>query len=855
MKKISLYYLSFLGLGALLVCTVLITQVMRYESIQSSRKALGDAHEAVVSLQYNTEKLLTTPNLKKQQQNLLHHTTKLRDRLHSPVLFNLLQPTEIIKLFKLIEARIPLIMDRLNEPDSVIKNVTETSLISYLAKGSGPKKSQESGEVLELVHAINDLLQHEAYLHDDLHSLNQGYLTVSDNDLTVTERWLVWMPVLSVIIVFVFGFLVFFLSRKVDDSIRRSRASLKEAQRIAQVGCWDHDIVNNRLDWSDETYRIFEVDRQSTVPSYELFLGLIHQEDKEMVNSSYMESVRSGKPFDIVHRLQMNDGSIKYIREQGETEFNDRGEAVSSRGVVMDITTQRENEETMRILSTAVEQSPAAIVITDRQGVIEYVNPKMVEHTGYEDQELIGNKTSVLKSGLTPAQTYDQLWQTIGRGRVWNGEFINRRKDDSLLWESAVIAPIFTPDNTISKYIAIKEDITRRKLAEKDREKLELQLNRAKRLESIGLMAGGVAHDLNNILSGVVGYPELILMALPKDSDMRPLVEAIQDSGKRAATVVSDLFSIARGPSSAREVHNLNMVIKDYLNSSQHKKLKILHSEVTCEQEFSATRPHILCSPIQVKKCLVNLIENANEAISGKGVVTITTENQFVDYNFGAKHSMAAGDYVVVKVMDDGQGIAKNDLERIFDPFYTNKVMAKSGSGLGLTIVWKTMADHDGKVLLESSEEGTCFKLYYPVSREMKTETMDYDLLKNYMGNGERILIVDDEPQLLDIAEKILTTFGYDVLTVSSGEEAIDYLREQRADLLVLDMFMDPGLNGRQTYDKIVKICPGQKVVIASGSSESDDVKGVMKQGAGGFIQKPYSMVEIGRAVQEVLQG
>ena len=386
-----------------------------------------------------------------------------------------------------------------------------------------------------------------------------------------------------------------------------------------------------------------------------------------------------------------------------------------------------------------------------------------------------------------------------------------------------------------------------------EKEQVQADLNSAKRMESIGLMAGGVAHDLNNILSGIVGYPEVLLHKLPEDSELRKPLGAILESGKRASTVVADLLTIARGAASTKEVHNLNSLVQEHMNSPECQALKKIYPTINCSVQLEADAPYFSCSPVHVKKCLVNLVMNGTEAVNHSGTIIVSTSNHHVSDKNNNAADLEKGAYVVLSVKDDGHGISRQDMEHIFEPFYTRKQMGRSGTGLGLTVVWNTMEDHGGKVLVDSSEKGTCFKLYFPQGTMIdmiQTETAED---QKYTGNNELILIVDDEPQILDIAGMMLEAMGYKTVFACSGEMAVEYLKKNAVDLIVLDMLMEPGMNGRQTYEKILKIHPDPKVIITSGFSESNEVKIALELGAGMFIKKPYTMGQLGKAVKNTL--
>ncbi len=393
------------------------------------------------------------------------------------------------------------------------------------------------------------------------------------------------------------------------------------------------------------------------------------------------------------------------------------------------------------------------------------------------------------------------------------------------------------------------------KQSQKDKKKLNEQLQQARRMETVGLMAGGVAHDLNNILSGIVAYPELMLRELPQGSDLRKPLEAIRESGTRAAIVVDDMLTIAKGAASTKEIHDINSLLLEYLNSPEHKKLQQLYSTVIYQHNFATLQPYISCSPVHVKKCLMNLVTNAAEAIPGEGVISITTENQYISDAVAAKHNMASGEFVVLEIQDNGHGISEEDLKNIFEPFYTQKIIGRGGTGLGLTVVWNTMENHDGKIIVNSNNHGTCFQLFFPVAKETGTVRLKDSSTEDLTGDGEFILVVDDEQHLRDIASQMLQELGYNVDSVPSGELAIEFVKKKSVDLIVLDMLMDPGKNGRQTYEEVIKLHPNQNAIITSGYSESEDVKAILRLGVGRFVKKPYSMDQLGLAVKEGLHG
>jgi two-component system, cell cycle sensor histidine kinase and response regulator CckA len=514
---------------------------------------------------------------------------------------------------------------------------------------------------------------------------------------------------------------------------------------------------------------------------------------------------------------------------------------------VLDRTAELQDKE--EDLRTTINSIGDALISTDVTGSINRVNPVTLILLDSSNEDLLGQSIS---DKLT---LYDYNLKTkisLDVPSIIENKQIDQINTIACLSHSdhnpivRVSASYVYNHNICTGLVIVISDITETK-------NLEHKLIQSQRMESIGLMAGGVAHDLNNILSGIVGYPELILIDLPKDSELRKPIEAIMESGKRAATVVADLLTVARGAASTRNIHNINSLIQEYLNSPEYKKLKSLYPNIKYQYLPKAENHDINCSQVHIKKCLMNLVTNAAEVIAGEGSIFVSTYNQHIDNSISMEHDLKEGEYVILTVQDSGSGISDMDLGHIFEPFYTKKVMGRSGTGLGLTVVWNTMKDHDGKVFVKSSDKGTCFQLYFPVTRERSVVGNTNETSRAIMGNGEHILVVDDEPQLRDLASHMLQSIGYKVDSVCSGELAIQFIKENPVDLIVLDMLMEPGMNGHQTYVEVIKLYPKQKAIIASGFSASDDVKATLQLGAKDFIQKPYSMNQLTQAVKEAL--
>lgn len=386
-------------------------------------------------------------------------------------------------------------------------------------------------------------------------------------------------------------------------------------------------------------------------------------------------------------------------------------------------------------------------------------------------------------------------------------------------------------------------------------ESLEQQLVRSRKMEALGVLAGGVAHDLNNVLSAVVGYPDFILANLPADDPNRRYIEKIQASGIKAADIVQDLLTLARRGVVQQVVLDLNAVIEQYLASPEHIKLRTGHPDVRVEVSLAPDLLRLKGSPVHLQKTVMNLVVNAAEAQPGGGVIRIGTENRYIDMPLRGYDRIEEGDYVVLTVADEGIGIAESDLGQIFEPFFSKKTLGRSGTGLGMAVVWGAVQDHRGYINVSTAEgRGTLFELYFPATRDELGETLASDSLDDYRGDGQAVLLVDDSGEQRELAKAMLDQLGYRASTAASGEEALQLLAGQRFTLLILDMIMGPGLDGLDTYRQALAQNPGQQAIIVSGYAATDRVQQAMQMGVRRFVKKPYTLRLLAEAVWEALQ-
>lgn len=513
----------------------------------------------------------------------------------------------------------------------------------------------------------------------------------------------------------------------------------------------------------------------------------------------------------------------------------------------------RKNLEKKENYHALFEAAPDGVEVLDARGNIIDCNSTHQVMLGYSHGEIVGKHTTAFFSNNDKSQFEKKLPTLKETGFA--------EREIQLIHRQGMIIPVWRKEKAVYNgnkefvgSVIYNRDIANRKRTEEERKSLEVQLQRAQKMEALGTLAGGIAHDLNNILSGLVSYPELLLMQLSESSPLRKPIMTIQQSGQKAATIVQDLLTLARRGVGVSKVVNLNEIISEYLGSPEHKKLESIFRNIRFETHLEKDLSNILGSPVHLSKTLMNLISNAAEAMPDGGKILISTENRYIDRPLEGYDYVEKGNYILLKVSDTGIGISSENIDRIFEPFYTKKVMGRSGSGLGMAIVWSTMKDHRGYIDVQSTEgKGTTFKLFIPSTKEKSTTKKTPAPAEDYMARGESVLVVDDMEEQREITSMMLTQLGYSVSTVQSGGEAIEHLKNSSRDLLILDMIMDPDIDGLETYRQILKFSPGQKAILASGFSQTDRVKQAQELGAGAFVRKPFTLEDIGLAVRTEL--
>jgi PAS domain S-box-containing protein len=501
-------------------------------------------------------------------------------------------------------------------------------------------------------------------------------------------------------------------------------------------------------------------------------------------------------------------------------------------------------EESVRKLSKAIEQSPVSIIITDLTGRIEFVNLKFSEVTGYTFNEAIGQHTRIFKSGKTPAEEYRRLWKTITSGGVWRGEFQNRKKNGEMFWEQATIAPVRDGAGTITHYVAVKEDITERK-------SLEEQLCQTQKMEAVGLLAGGVAHDFNNMLGVILGCADMALDMTEKGSVLNKLIEQIVEAANRSADITRKLLAFARKQTIQPKILDLNATI----NGMFILLRRLIGEDIELVWLPGENLYPVKMDSSQIDQILANLCVNAKDAIAGVGKISIATRNFDSKGEIDSKHKgLLSGKYVVLVVSDNGCGMDKNTLAKIFEPFFTTKGIGK-GTGLGLATVYGIIQQNEGFINVKSEPgHGSTFEIFLPAySIELQKIQDESSALSLPRGN-ETILLVEDDASFLEMVQIMVEDLGYRVLTSLSPMEAIRIAEEQsnKINLLITDVVM-PEMNGRDLMKHLVSGLPQLKCLFMSGyTGDVITDRGVLDEGIH-FIQKPFSKRDLAVRIRDVL--
>ncbi|MFA6147694.1 MAG: PAS domain S-box protein [bacterium] len=512
-------------------------------------------------------------------------------------------------------------------------------------------------------------------------------------------------------------------------------------------------------------------------------------------------------------------------------------------GNFRDATDRRKAEEALIRLGMAVDQAAEAIVVTDTQGKIEYVNPAFERITGHTREEAVGSNMRILKSGKHDEKFYKEMWATLSRGEVWQGRFINRKKDGTLYDEEETISPVRDASGKIVNFVAGKRDITKEVV-------LRNQVQTAQRMESVGTLAGGIAHDFNNALTGVLGFAELLKKRLAGDPIATADIDQILRSAARASTLTRQLLTFAR----RQVIEPVNLSMSKVVLDLSKLLRKVIGEHIEVKASLYEDPPSVFADPGQMEQVLMNLCLNARDAMPSGGRLSIRTDVTIVDREYVKSHPYAKeGRYVLLAVSDNGIGMDAKTVERIFEPFFTTKGPEK-GTGLGLAVVYGIVKQHNGFIHVSSDPgKGTTFEIRLPaVDAEPAPRAAAKE--ERARGGNETILLAEDDEPVRTLAERILKECGYRVLSARNGEEAIAVFRENAGGirLAILDVMM-PRKGGKEAFEVMRRTSPALKVIYTSGYTDDTVHDSFVLYTGVPFLQKPFGPGALARKVRDVL--
>jgi PAS domain S-box-containing protein len=520
--------------------------------------------------------------------------------------------------------------------------------------------------------------------------------------------------------------------------------------------------------------------------------------------------------------------------------------------IVLDITERKRAEAEREHLLRAIEQTGEGIVITDSDGSINYVNPAFERMSGYSREEVLGESPDVLRSRFHDAGYHENLWRTISCGECWHGRFVNRRKDGSLFTVESHISPVTDESGAIVSYVAVNRDITDELRLAEEREHLEAQFRQAQKLESIGRLAGGVAHDLNNLLSPILGYGELLVTDLDESDPRRSSAQSVVQAAERARDLVRQLVTF-----SSKQVLEFKTVDLNAILTSFYKLLRrTIREDVAIEVSAGPDPMWIEGDVGQLEQVVMNLAVNAQDAMPSGGTLAIETARVNVPAGSAAKlDEQEPGSYARLVFRDNGSGMTGETLEHLFEPFFTTKARGR-GTGLGLSTVYGIVKQHGASIEVDSVPgEGSTFTISIPLADSAAPEAEIADAPQGSRRGCERILLAEDDQSVRELAARILARHGYEVLTSSDAKGALDALAEAKGpvDLLLTDVIM-PDLNGPELYAKVRQRCPAIKVVYMSGYTDHVVLPDGVSRSRSSFLQKPFSVDQLTEKVREALE-
>ena len=632
--------------------------------------------------------------------------------------------------------------------------------------------------------------------------------------------------------------------KRAEDSLRRSEERFSQVTEIAGEWIWEVDQNGLYLYCSSAVLEILGY-LQEEIVDQRLFWELLAPSEQQTSAITPLEVFEKKQTFKgLVSNHIHKDGRVVIIETSGTPVFDEKGNFAGYRGTNTDITQRVKASESLELLAAVVEHASESIVVTDLTGKIKYVNPAFEHICGYSEQEAIGANPRILKSGKQPDRFYADLWNTISKGEIWRGHFVNKKKDGSFFEEDATISPLKDSSGQIANYVAVKRDVTREVL-------LQNQLVQAQKMEAIGTLAGGIAHDFNNILFAIIGYTEMAIDdQAPGSRSLRDL-EQVLSAAKRAADMVKQILTFSRQTEPQRVMLDLTPIVKEGLKFLRGS----IPSTIEIRQKIGSLTGKIEADPTQMHQVLMNLCSNAAQAMKDTtGVMTVELAEITLDEPYSSRHlALKPGRYVKLSVSDTGYGIPPENIDRIFEPYFTTKGIGE-GTGLGLAVIHGIVSSHGGTITVYSIPgQGSTFNVFLPFAEgdfECEGASDSCPIPKG----KERILFVDDEEILLEMGQAILERLGYRVVAFLDPLKALEAFRTDPGgfDLVLTDLMM-PKVTGLVLAEQIKIMNPDVPIILCTGFGHKFTTEEAEGNVFSGILSKPISKKDIALTVRKAL--